>query len=146
MRNYLDFEIRNIKNEILNLKTAMQKSAAVVPTAVQSAEVSLDLQLDGSGNPKNMAQFKIETNSRALVFATLNQYYDDIALNDHRWSPDTRRARVYVWKYSQLIYYVDIIFIGDGNDYNVVSGGGTATMARTLTVRCTDNFTFTRVY
>lgn len=143
MDNYFDSEIKRTNKEILNLKTSGQKSAVTVPVSKKTIDITVSLELMGSGNPRAYKSYRVETNSRALVFATLDKYFDDIMINDHRWNPDTRKARVYVVKVSKLVYYVNIMFIGDGNDYNVVSGGGTARMSRTLTVKCTDNFTMT---
>lgn len=144
MDNYFDREIKQIKREILGLKQSQQKSAATVPTAVRTASISLDLEIIDSGDPRATAYFRIETNSRALVFATLDKYYDDITLNDHGWNPDTRKARLAVQKVSKLVYYVIITLIGTGQDYVTIRDGGKVTMSRNLTVRCTDNFTMVR--
>lgn len=145
MDNYFESEIERLKREILGLKKAQQKSAANVPTTAQSVSITQTLQLIDSGDPRATVHYKIETPSRALVFATLDKYYDDITLNDHRWNPDTRVARISVQKYSKLVYYISITYIGDGNDYITIRDGGTVTMTRTLTVRCTDTFTMTKV-
>lgn len=145
MDNYFDNEIKNIKREIHGLKQSQQKSAANVPTSAQSVSITQTLKLIDSGDPRATVHYKVETPSRALVFATLDKYYDDIMLNDHRWNPDTRVARISVQKASKLVYYISITFIGDGNDYITIRDGGTVTMTRTMTVRCTDTFTMTKV-
>lgn len=145
MDNYFDREIKHIKREILGLKQSQQKSAATVPTSVKTASISLDLEIIDSGDPRATIHYKVETPSRALVFATLDKYYDDITLNDHRWNPDTRVARLSVQKASKLVYYISITFIGTGQDYVTIRDGGKVTMSRNLTVRCTDTFTMTKV-
>lgn len=141
MENYFDSEIKNIEREIVNLTTSMQKSAIVAPTVVQTVQVTRSLQSGGSDKAFYNARFRVTTNTRALVMATLDSYFDDITLNDRVWVPDTRSAWLYVSKISRTVYYVNISFRGKDGDNTTISGGGSVQMTRTLTVRCTDEFT-----
>lgn len=145
MNDYFESEIKKIQKEILDLKTSAQKSAIVVPSVSKTVNIKLKLEIIDSGNPRASTSFLIETNSRALVFATLNQYFDDIYLNDHLWSPNTRKAKILISKISKLEYFVGVDFEGNEDDWVTIRGGGTVEMSRTLTVRCTDDFRMTEI-
>lgn len=144
MENYFTQELKQLKREITNIKTSAQKSAGSIKTSVQSVSMSVDLQIVDSGLPVAKKEYIIESNTTDLAMVTLDNYYADIYRNDHSSNP-SRSTKLFVYRVDDTRLRADVIFKGDENDWNTISGGGTVSMSATMTIRCTNNFTISEV-
>lgn len=141
MNNYFEREIRQLKKELLQLKTSSQKSAGLVPIISRTANVSIPLSLNSIQTEcSGEIIYLIEPNSDALIIPTLDKYYDDIMLND-RLPYRTRKVSLALTVGTDGRYLLRITGRGDTNDVSSLVGGGSVNLNTILTVQCSDNFT-----
>lgn len=146
MDNYLDREIKQLNKEILALKTSAQKSAGIVPTVMQTFGVTIQLRIQSTAplSCSGMAEYVITTENDALLMVTLDKYYDDITKvsDDPR---TTRNADLYLSKYNDGKMSLIVSSYGTYDDAVTIQDGGSVSISRQVTIRCTSDFTIERI-
>lgn len=147
MQNYFENEIKNMERELVRLKTAAQRSSAVVSTVSQSVDISISLSLNAAQtSASGQVRYRISTESDALVSMTLAKYYDDVNIG---WQVP-RATRVIILEKSVMGSDIIATIIGTGtqganSDVSTLINGGSVTLTTTMTVMATDNFTIERI-
>ena len=144
MENYFDNEIKNMKRELTQLKTATQTSAVAVPTVSQSLSIPITLELANPYLAKGSAYVRVSASSDTILMATLDSYFDDITRATD--FPATTRKTYIIMDYKgngETLIYID--FTGNASDRSTLSGGGSVTVTKQLTVRATEEFTLERI-
>jgi len=140
MYNYFDEEVKRIERELVQLATASQKSASVVPTIAKTVSFDVPLSLAASGySSYGETTYRIVPNSESLMSVTLDQYYEDIVAN-HVVPPTTRIVRVIFGKNVAGQYITRIYINGKDSDTQTLRGGGSVSVNVKMTVRATDDF------
>lgn len=140
MENYFDNEIKNMKRELTQLKTAAQTSAGTVPTVSHSLSISMPLHLANPYLAKGNAYVRVSATSDTILMVTLDSYFDDITKTMD--FPATTRRTYMIMDYKgngETLIYID--FTGNASDRSTLSGGGSVTVTKQLTVRATEEFT-----
>lgn len=136
MQEYFNREIKTLERELAALKTSMLKSAGVIETRSKSVTVDIPLSVNGSV-AKGRVKIKIVTASEAMVFATLDKYYDDIMKSMEEY--ETRSRNTQLIETSEGLFVVVTAF-GTLDDVIAIAGGGTVSVSSTVTIQCTANF------
>lgn len=144
MENYFSNEINHVKKELTRLKTTAQKSAGTITTASQSIQVNIPLSLRSPVDAMGEVDYKIITESNALVSFTLDKYYDDIHY-DLLPIIHPRERHILPLQMDANTIYLVVQAQGDGNDIQTLTDGGSVTITNTLTIRCTTPFTIEQV-
>lgn len=144
MENYFSNEIKNIKSELTNLKTASQKSATTMQTVSQSVQVNIPLSLHDTYFADGEVTYKISADTEALFSFTLDKYYDDIYY-DLLAVMHPRIRGILPIKNEDNSLFLLVQAVGDENDVQTLTNGGSVTITNTLTIRATAPFTITQV-
>lgn len=144
MQSYFESEIKRTEQELVDLKTAQQKFAGVVPTLSKYIDVSIPLSLNSSQTTASGSKiYKITTSDDAIIVPTLSKYYDDVT--KYLWTP--RATRAMTMQFGRLSDGVYIILVqafgteGSGSDVSTLINGGSVTLTNRLTVQATNDFT-----
>ena len=82
MNEYFEREILHLERELTNLKTAAQKSSAIMKTTSQTVTVTVQLQYEDisypTGSARAQAAYEIDTDKPAIVMPTLSWYDEDV--------------------------------------------------------------------
>lgn len=135
MENYFSQEIKRLKQELTNLKPSAQTSAESVATVSQTLDFNIPLALDNPYLATGTVYIKITSNTNSVFMVTLDSYYDDIS--NYRQCRNAYIEQFYVGDNTWLIY---LNVEGDQNDINTLSGGGSVSVPRKLTIRAMGEF------
>lgn len=152
MDNYFDSEIKNIKREITDLKTASQKSAATAPMVTKTVNVSTNLEYKDIsypwGSARSTVRYEVQTDYDEIIIPTLDWYFGDISKSGMTGQP-TREIQLNIRVATNGKIIVELYFIGteDGanSDAQKVKNGETVTVSVNLTVKCTNDFNLRRL-
>lgn len=140
MENYFSNEINYTRKELTRLKTTAQKSASNITTTSQSIQVNIPLSLRSTYTAMGEVDYKITTESNALVSFTLDKYYDDITY-DLLPIIRPRERLILPLQLDANTMFLNIQARGNGDDVQTLTDGGSVTITNTLTVRSTAPFT-----
>lgn len=140
MENYFTQEIKSIKHELTQLKTAAETSAGSVPTISHSLSVSIPLSLENSDLATGTAHVRLSATQDELLMATLDSYYDDVTQATN-FPATTRSVQMLLNYLDNDTIIVRLVAEGNASDRSTLSGGGSVTITKQLTVRSTDDFT-----
>lgn len=133
-------EIKEIKEELTQLKTAKQTSAGAITTVAHSINVPISLSLSNPDLASGYAVVRVSTTSDEMIMATLDSYYGDITQFTN--FPATTRSVLILTEYRQSgVVIIELIATGNASDRSTLSGGGSVTITKQLTVRSTGEFT-----
>lgn len=144
MDEYFTREIKRIRRELTDLKTADQKSAGVTPTTAQTISVSIPLSLTSADIASGTAHIKVTTGADALIMATLDSYYDDIT-QANNYPATTRSVQLLQDYLGEGIIVLRLVAEGNANDRSTLAGGGSVSITKQLTVRATEPFTLEQI-
>lgn len=137
MQEYFEHELGMLEKEMRWLKTSNVKSGAAISSMVRKVSYSIALRLASSTNATGSVLYRARVSSEAILNATLDKYYDDIAVGP---GGDTRRRAVEMYCIESGEYIIRVSAWGDSNDIVTLTGGGSVTMSGTLAITCTDDF------
>ena len=150
MNDYFEKEIIQLERELTNLKTAGQKSSALVKTMSKSLDITVQLEYQDiswpTGSARAQAAYEIITDSDALIIPTLSWYDEDI----HEPSMlTTREITMTRGMSANGNYTVHLYFIGseqgENSDAARTKRGEIVTVSVTLSVVSTQEFTIRKV-
>lgn len=144
MEEYFTREIKRIRRELTDLKTTDQKSAGVVPTTTQTISVSIPLTLSSSDMASGTAHIKVVTGADALIMATLDSYYGDITQATN-YPATTRGVQLLQDYLGEGIIVIRLVAEGNADDRSTLSGGGSVSITKQLTVRATEPFSLEQI-
>ena len=79
MQNYFDNELKNIERELTQLKTGMVKSAGVIESISKTVNISVPLELSGSGlTASGEKNYRVYIEKASIVLVTLDWYHEDV--------------------------------------------------------------------
>ena len=144
MQNYFDTELKNIKKELIGLKTSQQKFAGAVPLVTKSIQIDMPLSLNqAQTTAKGELYYQISFDKPTLFTVSFAKYYDDVTKSED-YPRTTRVMYFYVSKLSTKSYLVNALAYGtqwgEGNDVRTLINGGSVVLSNTLTVTATDDF------
>lgn len=144
MQDYFENEIKRTEQELVDLKTAQQKFAGVVPILSKSINVSIPLKLNSSKTAATGTQlYRITTAQDSILVATLAKYYDNVYV-EMQVPQATRQMTARLGKISNNVYILDVGAFGTAganSDVTTLINGGSVTLTNTLTVQSTNDFT-----
>ena len=136
MQEYFSREIKTLERELTALKTSMLKSAGVIETRVKTTTVNIPLARSGS-IASGRVKIRIIPSGEAMVFVTLDKYYDDISKSTGDYETRVRSTRLI--ETNEGLQAV-ISAVGTLDDVITIAGGGTVSVSATVTIQCTCDF------
>ena len=145
MEEYFSREIKNLKREIVNLKTLSSKSAGVVPTASKSMSAGISLGLNQQETmASGRAEYRVVSEDSALIMATLDWYNEDV-YKSHLFPAETRRIVLLKTQDNSGNVIILLLATGDMDDITALRNGQSVSIQATLTVRATSSFSLERI-
>lgn len=146
MDDYFDREIKQLNQEILYLKTSVQRSAGAVPIISKTITVEVPLVLKGDivYTCSGVVDYVITPAGDSPIMATLDRYFDDIT-KATTYPPQTRQSNVILGGRTDETIALTVTAQGDRNDVATLQGGGSVTLSYQLTIRAMNDFIIERL-
>lgn len=146
MEDYFEQEIKQLNQEILYLKTSVQRSAGAVPIISKTITVEIPLVLKGDiiYTCSGRVDYVITPDGDSPIMATLDRYFDDITKATTS-PPQTRQANVILGGRTDERIALVVTAQGDRNDVATLQGVGSVTLSYQLTIRAMNDFIIERL-
>jgi len=145
MQNYFDNELKNIERELTQLKTGMVKSAGVIESISKTVNISVPLELSGSGlTASGEKNYRVYIEKASIVLVTLDWYHEDVT---KEWEAQrtSRRARAYKMDFPNGDAGITLVISGKDDDVTQLKNGYSVSVAVKLTVTCTSDFSIEEI-